>query len=103
MLPGQGGFPITIMPAGGAGLPNFWEEFWTQAPDGEESARCGQELPLGGSPLRAWWLRRRRATVRFPDMSWLGPLPEGRSRLPTQGGALLRGTALALLVIALAG
>jgi Ca-activated chloride channel family protein len=61
-------------------------------------------LLLPAVPLVVWWwLRRRRAAVRFPDTGWLGQLPAGRSRWATGGGALLRGAALALLVIALAG
>src|SRR5206468_11732577 len=44
-----------------------------------------------------------RRTIRFPDFSLLRSLPAGRSRTARWGGALLRGLALAALVIALAG
>jgi Ca-activated chloride channel family protein len=61
-------------------------------------------LLLFAVPLLAWWwLRRRRAALRYPDTGWLTELPAGRSRLAARGGAALRGTALTLLVIALAG
>jgi Ca-activated chloride channel family protein len=50
-----------------------------------------------------WWLRRRRAALRYPDTGWLTQLPVGRSRLASRGGAALRGTALVLLIFALAG
>jgi Ca-activated chloride channel family protein len=50
-----------------------------------------------------WWLRRRRSALRFPDTGWLVELPAGRKVWATRCGAVMRGTALALLVIALAG
>jgi Ca-activated chloride channel family protein len=59
-------------------------------------------LPLIG-PLVWWWQRQRRAALRFPDTGWLVGLPVGRSRVARWGGALLRGLALLLLVVALAG
>src|SRR5579884_2055106 len=54
-------------------------------------------------PLLWWWLRRRRAALRYPATGWLTPLPRGRRGwLALWGGAALRGTALALLVVAVA-
>src|SRR5438046_5925802 len=50
-----------------------------------------------------WWLRRRRGALRFPDTGLLTDLPPGRSRIARWGGAGLRGGALLLLVVALAG
>jgi Ca-activated chloride channel family protein len=54
-------------------------------------------------PLVWWWLRRRRAALRYPDTGWLTELPAGRSLLAARGGAALRGTALVLLIFAVAG
>jgi Ca-activated chloride channel family protein len=50
-----------------------------------------------------WWLRRRRTALRYPETGWLEMLPAGRSRWAERFGAALRVTALALLVVALAG
>ena len=50
-----------------------------------------------------WWLRRRRSALRYPDTGWLADLPAGRRVWATRCGAVMRGTAMALLVIALAG
>src|SRR5688500_19747620 len=50
-----------------------------------------------------WWLWRRRPALRFPAVRLLEGLPAGRGRLARRGGACLRGAALALLVLALAG
>jgi Ca-activated chloride channel family protein len=59
-------------------------------------------LPL--VPLLVWWwLRRRRRAVRHPLAGWLAALPSGRARLARYVGAALRGLALVLLVLALAG
>jgi Ca-activated chloride channel family protein len=60
-------------------------------------------LLLAVPPLVWWWLRWRRPALRYPDTVWLTDLPTGRSRLASHGGAILRGTALVLLVVALAG
>lgn len=60
-------------------------------------------LLLAVPPLVWWWLRRRRSALRYPDTGWLGDLPPGRSRRAARWGAGLRGLALVLLVIALAG
>jgi Ca-activated chloride channel family protein len=59
-------------------------------------------LPLG--PLFAWWwLRRRRPALRLPAAGRLGHLPPGRSQQARWAGALLRGLAFTLLVLAMAG
>ncbi len=50
-----------------------------------------------------WWLRQRRTALRFPATGFLTGLPAGRSSRARWGGALLRGAALLLLVLALAG
>ena len=60
-------------------------------------------LLLGVPPLVWWWLRRGRSALRYPDTGWLSELPTGRSVWVARCGAALRGTALMLLVIALAG
>jgi Ca-activated chloride channel family protein len=60
-------------------------------------------LLLAVPPLVWWWLRWRRPALRYPDTVWLAVLPSGRSRLASHGGAILRVTALVLLIIALAG
>jgi Ca-activated chloride channel family protein len=54
-------------------------------------------------PLIWWWLRRRRSALRYPDTGLLASLPAGRSVWVARCGAALRGTSLALVVIALAG
>lgn len=55
-------------------------------------------------PVVVWrWLRLRRGTMRFSDMSLVTPLPEGRSRAAQRGGAWLRGLGLLLIIVALAG
>jgi Ca-activated chloride channel family protein len=54
-------------------------------------------------PLVWWWLRQRRAALRYPAAGSLTGLPVGRSTRARWGGALLRGGALLLLVLALAG
>jgi Ca-activated chloride channel family protein len=59
-------------------------------------------LPL--APLLAWWwLRRRRPALRYPDVGGLAGLPRGRAGRARWGGALLRGLAVASLVVAAAG
>jgi Ca-activated chloride channel family protein len=50
-----------------------------------------------------WWFRQRRNALRHPDTSGFAQLPVGRARAARWGGALLRGAALLLLVVALAG
>jgi Ca-activated chloride channel family protein len=58
-------------------------------------------LPI---PLFVWlWLRCRRGALRYPGTRALARLPAGRSRLARWGGAGLRGAALFLLALALAG
>jgi Ca-activated chloride channel family protein len=54
-------------------------------------------------PLVWWWLRQRRAALRYPAVGWLAGLPAGRGAWARWGGAVLRGLALLLLVLALAG
>jgi Ca-activated chloride channel family protein len=54
-------------------------------------------------PLIWWWLHRPRAAVRYPAASMLAGLPCGRARMARWGGALLRGTAMSSMAIALAG
>jgi Ca-activated chloride channel homolog len=59
-------------------------------------------LPL--LALLSWWLRgRRRAAVPHPRLAMFAGLPLGRSRLARFGGRVLRGLALAALIVALAG
>lgn len=60
-------------------------------------------LALVLPPLLWWWLRRRRGAVRHPAVGLFAGLPAGRARLARLGGAALRGLALLLLVVALAG
>jgi Ca-activated chloride channel family protein len=50
-----------------------------------------------------WWLRRRRPALRYPAAGPLAALPAGRARTARLGGALLRGAALLLAAVALAG
>lgn len=54
-------------------------------------------------PLVWWWRRRPRAALRFSDTAALAGLPAGRSRWVRGTVAGLRGLALVLLVLALAG
>src|SRR5262249_12885199 len=54
-------------------------------------------------PLLWWWHHGRRAALRFSDTVTLRALPRGRSRAAVWGGVGLRGAALVLLVVALAG
>ena len=56
------------------------------------------------APLAVWvWWRQRGQALRFSDTRGLGRLPRGRGASARVGGALLRGTALMLLIAALAG
>ncbi|MGH9677249.1 MAG: VWA domain-containing protein, partial [Candidatus Acidiferrum sp.] len=54
-------------------------------------------------PLIWSWSRRRKPALRFPAVGEMAVLPRGRARMAQFGGALLRGLALLMLVIALAG
>src|ERR1051325_8566593 len=54
-------------------------------------------------PLVLWAWRRGRATVRFSAVRLLHDLPRGRASWAHIGGLMLRGLALAALVIAAAG
>jgi Ca-activated chloride channel family protein len=61
-------------------------------------------LLLPAVPLLVWaWLRLSRGALRYPSTSILVELPRGRTKWARRGGAALRGTALAALVVALAG
>ena len=60
-------------------------------------------LALAVPPLVWWWLRQRRPALRYPVESLLPGLPSGRARVARVGGAALRGGALLLIVVALAG
>jgi Ca-activated chloride channel homolog len=60
-------------------------------------------LALAVPPLVWWWLRRRRPALRFPAASLLVSLPAGRARKARLGGATMRGTALLMIVAAMAG
>jgi Ca-activated chloride channel family protein len=60
-------------------------------------------LALLVPPLVWWQLRQRRASVRHPTAGLLASLPPGRARVARWGGALLRGLAMLLLAVALAG
>jgi Ca-activated chloride channel family protein len=60
-------------------------------------------LLLAVPPLVWLWLRQRPRALRHPAAALLTGLPPGRSRLARWGGTLLRGAALACIVIALAG
>lgn len=61
-------------------------------------------LLLPAMPLIVWlWLRQRRGALRFPHTGLFAGLPLGRSRAAQRWGAGLRGMALVLLVVALAG
>ncbi len=53
-------------------------------------------------PLLWWWVRQRRSALRHPTANLL-PLLGRRGRLARTGGAVLRGSALGLAVVALAG
>src|SRR5580704_15532206 len=59
-------------------------------------------LPL--APLLfVWWLRRRRASLRFADTRIFAGLPIGRARRIRVWGAALRSLALLDLILAAAG
>jgi Ca-activated chloride channel family protein len=54
-------------------------------------------------PLVWWWLRQRRNALRYPTVGVLAGLPTGRARFTRRMGAALRGLALLLVVVAVAG
>ncbi len=54
-------------------------------------------------PLMWRWYRQGRTALRFSDVRPLRALPGGRSRAAQWGGLLLRGLALLLIIVALAG
>lgn len=59
-------------------------------------------LPL--APLAAWaWRRTPRPALRWPDLRSFDDLPMGRAPWAQVGGAILRGVAVAALILALAG
>lgn len=59
-------------------------------------------LPL--APLLAWWwLRRRRPALRYPDLTLVAGLPRGRAGQARWGGAIVRGLAVAAIIVAAAG
>jgi Ca-activated chloride channel family protein len=60
-------------------------------------------LALAVPPLVWWWLRQCRPALRYPAAALLVALPSGRARVARVGGAALRGVALFLVVVALAG
>jgi Ca-activated chloride channel family protein len=57
-------------------------------------------LPLG---LFFWWLGRRRAALRFSELTFFGDLPRGRAGAARIIGALTRSLAVVCLIIAAAG
>lgn len=59
-------------------------------------------LPLAPA-LGWWWAVRRRPALRYPDLGLVAGLPGGRGRRAKWVGALLRGSALAALIVAAAG
>lgn len=55
-------------------------------------------------PFVVWLLlRQRRGALRYPNVTLFAGLPPGRTRAAQRWGAGLRGLALALLIVALAG
>jgi Ca-activated chloride channel family protein len=69
-----------------------------------EFARPFFLLLIPAVPLLVWlWLHRRIGAIRFSSTRLLKGLPLGRSRWVRWGGAIARGAALLLLVLALAG
>jgi Ca-activated chloride channel family protein len=71
-------------------LPEFAQPWWLL-------------LALLVPPLLWWWHNGRRPALRFSDTVILRALPRGRSRGAVWGGLGLRGAALLLLIVALAG
>ena len=56
------------------------------------------------APLAGWWsLRRRRTALRYPSLTLVDGLPRGRAVRAVWGTAVLRGTAVAALALAVAG
>src|SRR5258708_112558 len=54
-------------------------------------------------PLVWWWLRQGRNALRHPTVGLLADLPTGNARFARRAGAVLRGLALLLLIVAVAG
>jgi Ca-activated chloride channel family protein len=71
-------------------LPEFAQPYWLL-------------LLLALPPLLWWHYRQGRGGLRYSDTRSLVVLPPGRSRWARWGGTILRGSALALLIGALAG
>lgn len=60
-------------------------------------------LLLPAAPLLVWWLlRRRRPALRYSDVSLLAGVPSAGARWAKWGGAVLRGLAVLLAVLAAA-
>lgn len=59
-------------------------------------------LPLAGGVVW-WWLWRSRPAMRFSDVTWFEAHARGRASFAGLGGALLRGFACVLLILACAG
>lgn len=60
-------------------------------------------LLLPAAPLLVWWLvRRRRPALRYSDVSLLAGVPSAGARGAKWGGAVLRGLAVLLLILAVA-
>jgi Ca-activated chloride channel family protein len=60
-------------------------------------------LALAVPPLVWWWLRRHRPALSYPGVGFLAALPPGKARVARRGGAILRGLALLMVVVAVAG
>src|SRR5262249_40210660 len=54
-------------------------------------------------PLMAWWVRRQRRALRFPDTSWLARVPGGRGRWVPWFSIGARALAVTSIIIGLAG
>src|SRR4051812_34007757 len=60
-------------------------------------------LLLPAAPLLVWWLlRRRRPALRYSDVSLLAGVPSSGARGAKWGGAVLRGLAVLLTILAVA-
>jgi Ca-activated chloride channel family protein len=60
-------------------------------------------LALAVPPLIWSWFQRRGPALRYPGAAALAVLPAGRARVARGAGAALRGLALLLIIVALAG
>ena len=60
-------------------------------------------LALLVPPLIWWWLRQRRNALRHPTVATLADLPVGHARFSRRACGVLRGLALLLVIVALAG